>query len=129
MALRLALDTNRYHDYVTGVEDARAAVAAAAEIHLPFIVVAEARCGGRHGSRPEVNERVLQDFIRTRRVNVLFADEATTHFYADLYAEMRRTGTPVPTNDLWIAALVIQHGLTLFTRDRHFERISRVPRI
>jgi len=129
MALRLAIDTNRYRDYVTGVNDARGLVRQADEIFVPFVVMAELRSGFREGTRQGQNEDVLSRFLRSSRVEVLFADEATTHFYAELHGELRRAGTPIPTNDLWIAALVVQHGLTLFTRDRHFERVARVPRV
>jgi len=129
MALRIAVDTNRYSDYVTGVESARSLFVGADEIHVPFVVLAELRGGYRLGNRRSRNEQGLGEFLRSPRVGVLFADDATTQFYADLYADLRRAGTPIPTNDLWIAALVVQHGLTLFTRDRHFEHVTRVPRI
>lgn len=129
MALRLALDTNRYCDYVTGVEEALQPVRSAAELLLPFTVLGELRAGFRHGRKARSNEETLSRFLRSHRVNVLWADEGTTHFYAELYAELRRAGTPIPTNDLWIAALVVQHDLVLFTRDAHFDRVARVPRL
>ena len=59
---------------------------------------------------------------------MLYADEQTTSHYARLYAYLRRKGTPVPTNDLWIAALVVQHDLVLLTGDEHFERMPQVLR-
>jgi tRNA(fMet)-specific endonuclease VapC len=49
--------------------------------------------------------------------------------YAEVYRQLRAAGTPVPTNDLWIAALVLQHGLVLCTRDTHFARIAQLPRV
>lgn len=60
---------------------------------------------------------------------MLFPDEVTTDIYAALYADLRKAGTPIPTNDLWTAAIVVQHDLVLLTRDEHFNRISRIPRI
>lgn len=62
-------------------------------------------------------------------MEIVYADDATTHQYAGLYAELRRKGTLIPTNDIWIAALAIQHGLALFTRDRHFDHVPRLARI
>jgi predicted nucleic acid-binding protein len=62
-------------------------------------------------------------------VQVLFADDATTHQYAALFRQLRRQGTPIPINDLWIAALVVQHGLALCDRDRHFDRLPQLARV
>ena len=129
MALRLALDANRYVDFCKGLEAAVDPLRRASEIVVPFIVLAELRAGFRCSGRSQHNERILARFLQSPRVTVLFADEATTHFYAELFAELREAGTPIPTNDLWIAALAVQHDLTLCTRDRHFNRLPRIPRI
>ncbi len=129
MALRLALDANRYVDFCKGVDAAVEPLRRAAEIILPFVVLAELRAGFRWGGRSEHNERILARFLQSPRVTVLFADEGTIHCYAELFAELRQAGRPIPTNDLWIAALVVQHDLTLLTRDKHFGRLRRIPRI
>ena len=129
MALRLALDANRYTDFCRGLDAAVGPLRRASEIIMPFVVLAELRAGFRCGERSQHNERVLAHFLQSPRVGVLFPDEGTTHFYADLFSELRQAGTPIPTNDLWIAALAVEHGLTLFTRDKHFDRLPRVPRI
>lgn len=60
---------------------------------------------------------------------VLLPDEQTPFFYGDLYAYLRKKGTPIPTNDLWIAALAVQHHLPLFDRDSDFDRLPQVARI
>jgi predicted nucleic acid-binding protein len=60
---------------------------------------------------------------------VLFADGDTTYHYAAIYLQLRRQGTPIPTNDLWIAALVIQHEIVLFSRDSHFKHVPQLARI
>jgi predicted nucleic acid-binding protein len=54
-------------------------------------------------------------------VHVLFADDQTTHHYAAVFHQLRKQGTPIPTNDMWLAALVLQHNLALHARDKHFE--------
>ena len=46
-----------------------------------------------------------------------------------LYRQLRAAGTPIPTNDIWIAALVVQHDLTLFSRDAHFDALPQIPRV
>jgi len=129
MALRLAIDVNRYADYCRGDIAAVNPVRRATEIYLPFITLAELRSGFRAGTRARENQQRMAEFIASPRVSILFPNEATTHFYAALFTELRAAGTPIPTNDLWIAALVIQHDLTLLTRDRHFELVPRLPRI
>jgi tRNA(fMet)-specific endonuclease VapC len=74
------------------------------------------------------NERLLRRFLLKEGVEILLADEQTTHHYAAVYAQLRRQGTPIPTNDMWIAALALQHDLVLCTRDRHFDRLPQIPR-
>ncbi|HSN82272.1 MAG TPA: PIN domain-containing protein [Polyangiales bacterium] len=55
-----------------------------------------------------------------------YATDATTHHYAALYRQLRQQGTPMPTNDLWIAALCIEHGASLCTRDVHFSKLAQL---
>ena len=54
---------------------------------------------------------MLTRFLNVARTRVILPDEQTTHFYADVYLDLRKKGRPIPTNDLWIAALVLQHDL------------------
>lgn len=81
------------------------------------------------GRRAKANEAVLSRFLQSDCVTVLLPDEQTTHVYADGFMQLRAAGTPVPTNDLWIAALVIQHDLVLFSRNRHFDVLPQIARI
>jgi tRNA(fMet)-specific endonuclease VapC len=129
VAVRIAIDTNRYVDFVRGEADAVERIRRAARVYLPFVVVAELRAGFLGGSRSERNESILTRFLAGPRVDVLYADEPTTHHYARLYRQLRRQGTPIPTNDLWTAALSVQHGLHLFARDRHFDHLPQIPRV
>ena len=98
-------------------------------VFLPFVVVAELRAGFAVGKRGAENERILQRFVMKPGVGALFADEQTTHFYAATYRQLRQQGTPIPTNDMWIAALVLQHGLALCARDRHFDHLPQLSRV
>jgi tRNA(fMet)-specific endonuclease VapC len=129
VALNLAIDANCYSDFVRGSLDAVAVFARATCIAMPVIVVAELRAGFRGGTRNAENEQRLTEFLQEDGVWVLFPDLSTTHYYADAYHQLRQAGTPIPTNDLWIAALVLQHDLVLFSRDKHFDRIARLPRV
>ncbi|MEZ5404150.1 MAG: hypothetical protein R2729_31005 [Bryobacteraceae bacterium] len=60
---------------------------------------------------------------------MLYADDQTRHHYAGVYRQLRRQGTPIPVNDIWIAALVLQHNLALHARDRHFDHIPQIVRV
>jgi predicted nucleic acid-binding protein len=77
----------------------------------------------------KANEAALTRFLDSRRVGVLACDEQTSHSYADLKLQLAKQGTPIPINDVWIAALVLQHGLALRTLDRNFDRSPRLARV
>lgn len=128
MAVRIALDTNRYVDFARGVPEAVDRFQRAERILVPLVVLGELRAGFLCGARSAGNERNLAQFLNSPRVDVLVPDEETTYHYARLFFQLRRQGTPIPTNDLWVAALVVQHGLLLFARDRHFDHLPQLPR-
>jgi tRNA(fMet)-specific endonuclease VapC len=124
----LALDTNRYTDLSRGNSDVMEVVESADEVWLPFIVLAELRAGFSLGTKTAQNEATLRRFLLQPEVDVIYADEQTTHHYASVYRQLRRQGTPIPTHDMWIAALVLQHSLTLCARDAHFDALPQLPR-
>ena len=125
--MRLAIDTNRYRDFCEGDDDARHVLQTAVQIFMALPVLAELRAGFAYGTLAAENESTLNRFLDRPRVNVLMPDEQTTFHYGRLYAQLRQQGTPVPTNDLWIASLVVQHRLTLYTRDTHFKHLPQIP--
>lgn len=126
--MRLALDTNAYGAAVRGEPRAVALLRAADRLVVPFVVLAELRAGFAAGTAGRRNEAVLTRFLDAPRVVVQYADEQTTHHHATVWAQLRRAGTPIPTNDLWIAALVLQHDLVLLTSDRHFDHVPQIAR-
>ncbi|MBN1674204.1 MAG: type II toxin-antitoxin system VapC family toxin [Kiritimatiellae bacterium] len=127
--MRIAIDTNRYRDFCAGVQEAVDCLAAADEIHVPFVTLAELRAGFQAGTLARKNENTLIRFLNRSRVHLLFPDEDTTHHYARIFTQLRAQGTPIPSNDMWTAALVIQHDLLLYSRDAHFDALSQVPRV
>ena len=129
MAVRLALDTNRYTDLCRGNVSVVETVALADEVWLPFIVLGELRAGFAVGSQGMRNEAVLRRFLLKSGVGVIYADEQTTHHYATVYRQLRKQGTPIPTSDMWIAALVLQHSLVLLARDAHFDALPQLTRV
>ena len=126
--MRLALDTNRYVDFCRGEAIAVQRVREAERIYLPFVTLAELRAGFLCGTKSRQNERVLTRFLNSPRVRTLYADDQTTHHYARMFQQLRDQATPIPTNDIWIAALVVQHDLALFARDRHFDHLPQLER-
>lgn len=126
--MRLALDSNRYTDFAKGEPAVVEILETADAVFLPLVVLAELRAGFAVGRRGAQNEGVLRRFLARPGVDVLLPDDATTHHYAALYRQLRAQGTPIPTNDLWIAALVLQHDLALFARDRHFDALPQLVR-
>lgn len=126
--MKIALDTNRYVDFCKGIPEALKAVQSAERVFLPLIVLGELRAGFLAGGRARENEATLTRFINSSRVEILCPDEQTSHHYARLFLQLRRQGTPIPTNDLWVAALVTQHDLFLCARDKHFDHLAQLPR-
>ena len=127
--MRLALDTNRYVDLCKGLTPTVDFVATADAVFLPFIVVAELRAGFALGRRGAENERTLRRLLQKEGVHLLLPDDQTTFHYASVFRELRQQGTPIPTNDIWIAALVLEHNLVLHARDEHFDHVPQLPRV
>ncbi len=127
--MKILLDTNRYRDLCEGSPDALETIQMADTINLPFVVLAELRSGFLCGSRARQNEQYLVRFLNSERAEVLYADENTTHHFAQVFAQLRKQGAPIPVNDIWIAALAIQHDLLLYSRDKHFDNLAQIARI
>ena len=123
MERNVALDTNAYSDFFRGVPSRVAVFRSAARIHIPLIVIGELRAGFAAGNREVENLAALESFLSRPRVSVLRPDEETTEHYAKIFLQLRKIGVAIPTNDLWIAALAIQHGLSLCTSDAHFRQV------
>ncbi|HET6423344.1 MAG TPA: type II toxin-antitoxin system VapC family toxin [Planctomycetaceae bacterium] len=126
--MKIALDTNAYTDLLSGQVDVVKVVAAATLVNIPVIVLGELKAGFACGRRENENLSFLTKFLLSPKVKVLAIDAGTAEFYARLFFELRQRGTPIPTNDLWIASLSIQHQLALCTRDLHFDTIPQLMR-
>jgi tRNA(fMet)-specific endonuclease VapC len=127
--VKVALDTNRYVDLCRNTTETVALLEEAEAVLLPFVVLGELRAGFALGRRHADNERVLRRFLLKNGVSVLFADDQTTHHYASVFRQLRKQGTPIPTNDMWLAALVLQHNLALHARDKHFDHLPQLVRV
>lgn len=123
----MILDTNALSaaaDDEPGITDI---LAASPSLELPVIVLGEYRYGISHSRHRASYRRWLEALIRD--IGILDITEETTRHYADIHLELRTAGTPIPTNDLWIAAVCRQHRLSILSRDRHFDAIAGLHRI
>ena len=125
--MRILLDTNRYRDFCSGEQEIVDAVRRADMICVPFIVLGELRSGFACGTKSKLNEAVLTRFLNASRVDTIYPDDGTTRFYATLFKQLREQGTPIPSNDLWIASLAVQHDMILASRDSHFQYLPQIP--
>lgn len=124
--IRLCIDTSAYSHFRRGDAEVVALLDSAAWIGVPAIVLGELRTGFGLGRRSEDNEAALRKFLGNPAVQVLEIDDATSCIYAEIVIALREAGTPVPTNDIWIAAAAACEGAPVVTYDRHFRRIGRV---
>ena len=124
--MNVALDTNAYSDFMRGDPARVQIVRTARRLYLPLIVLGELRAGFAAGNRASTNAANLQRFLQSPRVSLLLPDEQTAHHYAELYLQLRQQGAAIPTNDLWIAALAVQHSAALCTSDAHFKHFPQL---
>ncbi len=126
--MRVALDTNRITDLFRGDLELAEQLGTAEEVWVPLFALGEIKAGFQGGTQQRRNESLLNRLLAKPTVGVLLPSRVTAEHYARIFVQLRRAGTPVPDNDLWIAALVLEHDLVLISRDRHFERIPQVIR-
>jgi len=121
---RIAIDTNIY----VGFKNKQAAIIELFQncdyIGMDITVIAELYAGFMLGDREKKNREELATFLNSPRVEILPHDLATAEYYALIVKELKLKGKPIPTNDIWVAATAMQHGLALFSADRHFESIK-----
>jgi len=123
----LILDTNALSAAADRDPGALEVVAMAERLAVPVIVLGEYRLGILQSRRRTEYENWLREWIEA--VTVLNIDEETTRHYAAIGLELKRSGKPIPANDLWIAALCRQHSLPLISRGRHFDEVRGLERI
>lgn len=121
--IRILLDTNAYSAFKKGDSKIIETCAYADEILLPIPVLAELRSGFKLGSKEEKNLDELQAFIASPRVTIPSIGQQTALFYAEIFTTLKLSGTPIPINDIWIAACTLESGAVLITKDAHFRHI------
>jgi len=121
------LDTNGLSAVAEGDSAVEPILRKAAQVAIPVIVLGEYRYGISQSRDRAHYEQWLAEYLPKFRI--LDVDEQTTISYSTVRTELRKAGTPIPSNDIWIAALCRQHFLPLLSRDRHFDAVSGITRL
>ena len=123
----MILDTNGLSAFFDGIPAVVSELARAETVHLPVIVMGEYRFGLRGSRLRKQREPTLMEFARS--CTVLPVMESTTSYYAAIKHDLKVAGTPIPENDVWIAALALEHRLPILSDDHHFDAVTKVKRI
>ena len=121
---KLLIDTNIYSFALRGDNSVIGVLRETDEIGFSVISIGELLTGFKLGTKEEKNRKELEEFLDSPRVVVYPVDESTAEFYAQILINLHDIGKPIPTNDIWIAAVAFQNGLKLFTKDNHFQTIA-----
>jgi len=121
---RIVLDTSAYSWLRTGHPETLRIVANARIILVPTIVLGELSAAFRIGRRERDNVQALGRFLARPDVEVVDANADVANEYGRVFAALRRAGTPIPTNDIWIAATTVHARGHLLTFDRNFDRVG-----
>jgi tRNA(fMet)-specific endonuclease VapC len=125
---KVLIDTNIYSYAMKGDAEVTNHLRQVDVIGMSTISLGELLSGFKGGRREEKNRNELNVFLDSPRVVVHSIDEGTADFYASILDNLRNAGTPIPTNDIWIASVAFQHGYKLFSKDKHFSHVPGIIR-
>lgn len=123
---RILLDTSGYSAFMRGDPPVKEMLQTVEAIYLTPIVLGELRAGFLRGRARQKNEERLSSFLASSRVSVVAIDDETAERYAAILNGLWTAGTPIPTNDMWIAASAMQYGLTVVTTDAHYLNVPQI---
>jgi tRNA(fMet)-specific endonuclease VapC len=126
---KIILDTNAYIGFLKGRTDILDTIAEADAVYMSTIVLGELFAGYYGGSKFHRNKRQLDSFLEKTKVRLVHVTYETAEIFGDIKNKLKTAGTPLPLNDIWIAAHAIETGSKLVTLDKHFENIPGVRRI
>jgi tRNA(fMet)-specific endonuclease VapC len=118
------IDTNIYSWAMRGDTGVISALQEMTQIGIASISIGELLSGFKAGNKEEINREELNVFLDSPRVALYSVDEETAEYYSAVLNQLKKQGTPIPTNDIWIAAVAFQHGLQMYTKDKHFHNIE-----
>ena len=119
----LVIDTSAYSAFYRGQADLRPYFVITNNLFIPHVVIGELRAGFASGTRQSENNLMLDKFLDQPNVNILFPTLSTCNVYAQMFALLRRAGTPIGFNDMWIASVALEQDLPLLTLDKDFSNI------
>ncbi|MFA5904286.1 MAG: type II toxin-antitoxin system VapC family toxin [Desulfobacula sp.] len=125
---RVLIDTNIYSLAMKGDEEVVTALRRIDHIGISTISIGELFSGFKGGLYEEKNKKELGVFLDSPRVLTFIIDVETADFYASILNNLKSNGTPIPTNDIWIAAVAFQNGFKLYSKDKHFGFIPGLVR-
>ena len=123
----MILDTNAVSALLAGDAAIRPIIANVTTPAIPTIVIGEYRYGLVESTRADAITSAFDRLLRA--IRVLTVDEDTADRYAEVRRRLKGNGTPIPENDIWIAALARQHELAVLSRDRHFDHVFGIQRV
>ncbi len=123
---KITLDTNAYSAFMQGDEKVLDALASATTVYLPVFVIGELHYGFRGGNKLQENLKQLKTFLNKPTVDTWLPTLETAQIYGETQDQLKRAGTPIPINDIWIASACIESGSTLVTYDQHFQKIPSI---
>lgn len=118
------LDTNVVVAHFRNDPELTARLKATPGIYIPWVVLGELYYGAMRAQRRDAQMALIRDFLQT--ATLLLPDRSTSERYGEVKAELARMGTPIPENDIWIAAMARQFYLPLATRDGHFAAVAHL---
>jgi len=121
---KILIDTNIYSYAMRGDNEVTSCLQQVTHIGISSISIGELLSGFKAGNKEEINRQELNIFLDSSRVSLYYVDEFTAEFYSAILNQLKKQGTPIPTNDIWIAATALQQGLPVYTLDKHFNHIA-----
>ena len=119
---KVLLDTNAYISYLSGDELILNELAKADTVFLSVFVLGELYAGFRGGNKYQENKAILEKFLQKPTVEILNATETTSDIFGQLKNNLKKAGTPLPINDVWIAVHALETGSVLVSYDKHFSK-------
>jgi len=122
--MKILLDTSGYVGFKRGTEEVVDSITSAEAVLFSPVVLGELMFGFRNSNRFKENMEDLNKFLEHKVVEIIHIGKTTSDRYSRIALHLKRQGTPIPSNDIWVAAQAIEHGAELITLDKHFENIA-----
>lgn len=120
---KIVLDTNAYSQLLRGDERVLKVLSEADSVMFSIFVLGELYAGFKGGNKEKLNREVLSKFLKKPTVQVLVGSQETSQIFAEIKHNLKKSGSPIPINDVWIAAHAFEIGAVLITYDAHFRNV------